>query len=86
MHRARHGRRGIGFVRSGLRSKPGGHGVGLEPNQKMVDFAVNTLGLDVRQGSLERFDTDRQFAAVTMILRCCLTSSILITRSRARQR
>lgn len=55
-----------GFVLSGLRAA-GWDGVGLEPNQKMVDFAVDSLGLDVRQGSLERFDSDRQFDAVTMI-------------------
>jgi SAM-dependent methyltransferase len=55
-----------GFILAGLRDT-GWMGVGVEPNQKMVDFAVNSLGLDVRQGSLEQFETDRTFDAVTMI-------------------
>ncbi|HEY4633888.1 MAG TPA: class I SAM-dependent methyltransferase [Candidatus Limnocylindrales bacterium] len=49
------------FVRAGWR------GVGLEPNRWMVGYGRERLGLDVRQGTLEEFDTDERFDLVTMI-------------------
>ena len=55
-----------GFVLSGL-CDAGWQGVGLEPNQKMADFAVGSLKVDVRQGVLEDLSRSDQFDAVTMI-------------------
>ena len=42
-------------------------GVGLEPNGAMTDFGREDLGLDMRQGTLESFDSSEKFDLVSMI-------------------
>ena len=45
----------------------GWHGVGVEPNPSMSEYARTKLGLDVRTSSLEGFETPEQVDLVTMI-------------------
>ena len=40
---------------------------GIEPNASMVDVGTNDLGLDLQQGTLETFETDRKFDLFSMI-------------------
>ena len=50
-----------GFVESGWA------GTGIEPNAGMAAYGRDHLGLDVRQGSFETFETDERFDLITMI-------------------
>ncbi len=50
-----------GFVDAGWR------GVGLEPNENMAQSGRELFGLDIRQGSLECFQTDEKFDLIVMI-------------------
>jgi SAM-dependent methyltransferase len=45
----------------------GWQGLGIEPNDSMAGYARDTLGLDVRTGSLEGFTTPEPVDLVTMI-------------------
>lgn len=55
-----------GFVLQGWLDA-GWMGCGLEPNETMVDYACNTLGLDVSQGSLESYASEQRFRLISMI-------------------
>lgn len=55
-----------GFILKGLQST-GWQGMGVEPNARMAAHAVSNLGIDVRAGSLEQFETDESFDLVSMI-------------------
>ncbi len=50
-----------GFVDSGWQ------GTGLEPNAEMAKFGAKALGLHIRRGSLETFETKDKFDVVSMI-------------------
>jgi SAM-dependent methyltransferase len=55
-----------GYILQGF-ADAGWNGTGLEPNASMAAFGREQLGLDMRQGSLESFDTDEHFDLVSMI-------------------
>ncbi len=55
-----------GYILQGFRDK-GWSGTGVEPNASMAAFGRDELGLDLRQGSLESFDSDETFDMVSMI-------------------
>lgn len=55
-----------GFLLKGL-TEMGWQGVGLEPNAEMARTGREKLGLDIRQGSLETFESDEKFDLVSMI-------------------
>jgi len=55
-----------GYILKGFHDK-GWSGTGVEPNASMAAFGRDTLGLDLRQGSLEAFDPDETFDMVSMI-------------------
>ncbi len=55
-----------GFILQGLRDT-GWHADGLEPNDRMAAFAREQSGLTVHTGSLETFETNRTFDAISMI-------------------
>ena len=55
-----------GYVLQGFIHE-GWEGVGLEPNIAMVEEGRDRLGLDLRQGSLEGFETDETFDLISMI-------------------
>lgn len=55
-----------GFILQGFTDK-GWNGIGLEPNGSMAQFGREKLGLDIRQGSLESFQTDEKFDLISMI-------------------
>jgi SAM-dependent methyltransferase len=42
-------------------------GIGLEPNAEMARFGREKLGLEIRQGSLESFQTQEKFDLISMI-------------------
>jgi SAM-dependent methyltransferase len=42
-------------------------GIGLEPNAEMAKFGCETLNLEIKQGSLEAFETDKKFDLISMI-------------------
>lgn len=50
-----------GFVDAGW------SGIGIEPNHSMALLAQTSMGVDVRQGSLEDLETDERFDLVSMI-------------------
>lgn len=53
-----------GFFLKAIQEK-GGRGQGLEPNFKMVEFAQR-LGLSVKQGTIEKFETKGKFNLATL--------------------
>jgi SAM-dependent methyltransferase len=55
-----------GFILQGFTDKHW-QGIGIEPNNSMVKFGCETLKLDLRQGSLENFQTDDKFDVISMI-------------------
>lgn len=55
-----------GFLLKGF-AENNWNGVGLEPNAEMVKFGRENLNLDIRQGSLESFETDEKFDLISMI-------------------
>jgi SAM-dependent methyltransferase len=55
-----------GFVLRGF-SQCGWNGVGLEPNKTVANYGQLELGLDIRVGALEKFQTDEKFDLVSMI-------------------
>ena len=55
-----------GYVLQGFIDE-GWEGVGLEPNTAMAEEGRQRLGLDIRQGSLEKFETSETFDLISMI-------------------
>lgn len=55
-----------GFLLKGFINKSW-RGIGLEPNAEMARFGRESLGLDIRQGSLESFETQEKFDLISMI-------------------
>ena len=55
-----------GFILQGFIDK-GWCGTGLEPNAEMAKTGREKYGLDIRQGSLESFETDEKFDLILMI-------------------
>ena len=55
-----------GFLLKGF-IEAGWTGCGVEPNDRMASFARETLKLDVRTGTLEDIELDRQFDLVNLI-------------------
>ncbi len=55
-----------GYILQGFADK-GWNGTGLEPNGSMARFGTEELGLDIRQGSLESFESDERFDLLSMI-------------------
>lgn len=55
-----------GFLLKGMAHK-GWAGLGVEPNQRLVNYAQESLGIHSICSSFESFATERQFDAVTMI-------------------
>lgn len=55
-----------GFILKGLHDA-GWHGEGIEPNARMVDHARRVLGLRVHRATLEGFEAEGTFEAVTMV-------------------
>lgn len=45
----------------------GWHGVGIEPNAKMVEYGKRSLKIDLRQGTLETARMDSKFDLIVMI-------------------
>ncbi|MCD9188705.1 MAG: class I SAM-dependent methyltransferase [Pyrinomonadaceae bacterium] len=43
------------------------NGTGLEPNAEMAGFGREKLNLDIKQGSLEEFETNEKFDLISMI-------------------
>ena len=37
------------------------HGIGIGPNKYMVDYGVNTLSIDLRQGTIETIELEDKF-------------------------
>lgn len=55
-----------GFILKGF-SDRGWKGIGLEPNQHMVDYGNQNLGLKMEQGFLETYNSKQMFDLITMI-------------------
>ncbi len=55
-----------GFILQGLFDE-GWSGQGIEPNDKMANYASTQLGLPVQTGTLEQLATEKSFDLVTMI-------------------
>ena len=55
-----------GYLLKGFLER-GWSGIGLEPNESMVRTARETMGLTVRQGTLETVETEEKFDLITMI-------------------
>jgi SAM-dependent methyltransferase len=55
-----------GFLLKGFVNK-NWHGIGLEPNAEMATFGRENLNLEIKQGSLEAFETDEKFDLISMI-------------------
>jgi SAM-dependent methyltransferase len=55
-----------GFLLKGM-TQVGWSGVGIEPNEAMVRYGRERIGVDLRQGTLESFATNEQFDAIAMI-------------------
>jgi SAM-dependent methyltransferase len=55
-----------GFLLKGF-IENGWQGVGLEPNAEMARYGRDKLNLDIREGSLESFETGGRFDLVSMI-------------------
>lgn len=55
-----------GFILKGL-TEAGWSGCGIEPNECMSAYARDTLGLEVKTGNLESFQSEEPFDAITMI-------------------
>lgn len=55
-----------GFLLKGFESEKW-EGIGLEPNAEMARFGRENLNLEIKQGSLEIFETNEKFDLVSMI-------------------
>jgi len=55
-----------GFILKGFENK-GWHGMGIEPNKSMVDFARKEVEVNVQQGTLETMDTEEKFDLISII-------------------
>ena len=55
-----------GFVLKGYQDE-GWKGIGLEPNKSIAQIGKDTLGLDIRQNSFEKFKVDEKFDLISMI-------------------
>jgi len=55
-----------GFLLKGFASE-NWNGIGLEPNAEMAKFGREKLNLEIKQGSLESFETAEKFNLVSMI-------------------
>jgi SAM-dependent methyltransferase len=55
-----------GFILKGFADE-GWRGIGLEPNERMVSYGRQNLGLDLRCGTLENFEAEWKFDLVSMI-------------------
>jgi len=55
-----------GFILKGFNSE-GWNGVGIEPNETMVKYAQNELGLKVNHSSLEEYESEEKFDCITLI-------------------
>ena len=55
-----------GFLLKGFISE-NWNGIGLEPNAEMAKFGREKLGLEIKKGSLESFETNEKFDLVSMI-------------------
>jgi SAM-dependent methyltransferase len=55
-----------GYILQGLMDR-GWSGIGLEPNAAIAELGRLTLGVDIRLGSLESFETIERFDLVSMI-------------------
>lgn len=55
-----------GFILQGFIDE-GWSGIGLEPNGEIAKTGQADFGLDIRQGSLESFETDEKFDLISMI-------------------
>ena len=55
-----------GYILKGFR-ECGWDGIGIEPNPKMADHARSILGTDVKNTTLEEFQSNKQFDLISMI-------------------
>lgn len=55
-----------GFILQGFIDR-GWQGTGLEPNENIAKAGCEKFGLDIRQGSLENFETIEKFDLISMI-------------------
>ncbi len=55
-----------GFLLKGFENK-GWQGIGIEPNKCMVDYGVNNLKIDLRQGTIETIELEDKFDLIIMI-------------------
>lgn len=55
-----------GFLLKGFENK-GWYGIGIEPNKCMVDYGVNTLNIDLRQGTIEAIELEDKFDLIILI-------------------
>jgi len=55
-----------GFLLKGFISE-NWNGIGLEPNAEMATFGCEKLNLEIKQGSLETFETNEKFDLISMI-------------------
>lgn len=55
-----------GFILQGFIDE-GWRGIGLEPNAEIAETGREKFGLDIRQSSLESFQTDEKFDLISMI-------------------
>ena len=55
-----------GFILQGFISE-NWNGIGLEPNENIAKFGRENFGLDIRQSSLESFQTNEKFDLILMI-------------------
>jgi SAM-dependent methyltransferase len=55
-----------GFILKGFENI-GWHGIGIEPNEKMVGYGVKKFGIDLRRGTLETINLDSKVDLIVMI-------------------
>ena len=55
-----------GFILKGFENI-GWHGIGIEPNERMVEYGVKKFGIDLRRGTLETINLDSKVDLVVMI-------------------
>lgn len=55
-----------GFLLKGFENKSW-RGIGIEPNNLMVDYGCNAVGVDLRQGTIETIELNEKFDLVLLI-------------------
>jgi SAM-dependent methyltransferase len=55
-----------GFILKGFENI-GWHGIGIEPNKKMIEYGVKKFGIDLRHGTLETIKLDSKVDLIVMI-------------------